>query len=92
MDCGLRKVVQKGLFGILGLGVGVYAYILSMVKSCVCVENTPGVLHKHAPHRSTAIAVGEERTRTISGPLLIGTFLQTAPFLCDARPFVQRAP
>ena len=72
--------------------MGVYAYILSMVRSCVCVENTHGVFYKHAHRRLTAITVGEERTRTISGPLSMTPFLQIAPFLYDARPFVQRAP
>jgi hypothetical protein len=88
LNCGLRKVVQKGLFEILKCVVGVYAYILSMVGGCCCVENTHGVFYKHAHHRWTAIAMGEERTRPISGPLAMTPFLQIAPFLYDAPIFV----
>ena len=71
--------------------MGVYAYILSMVKSCCCVENTHGVLYRHAPRRLTAIAMGEVRTRTVSGPLATALFLPLPSFLYDAPIFVQRA-
>jgi hypothetical protein len=76
---------------IININVRVYAYILSMVKSCCCVENTHGVFYKHAPRRWTAIAMGEVRTRPISGPLAMTPFLQIASFLYDAPIFVQRA-
>jgi hypothetical protein len=68
-DFGPLQSGRKGVISKMWLCCGGYAYILSMGKDRVCVENTHSAQIFLPPRRWTAIGVGAVRHQTAIGPL-----------------------
>ena len=68
-DFGPLQSRHKGVISKIGLHCGGYAYILSMGKGSVRVENTHSFAFFLPPRRWTAIGVGAVRHQTAIGPL-----------------------
>jgi hypothetical protein len=68
-DFGPLQSGCKGGILKIGLCCGGYAYILSMGRDCVRVENTHSYKIFLPPRRWTAIGVGAVRHQTAIGPL-----------------------
>jgi hypothetical protein len=68
-DFGPLQSRHKGVISKIGLHCGGYAYILSMGKDRVRVENTHSFAFFLPPRRWTAIGVGALRDQTATTPL-----------------------
>jgi hypothetical protein len=68
-DFGPLQSGRKGVISKIGLCCGGYAYILSMGKDCVRVENTHSYKTFCAARRWTAIGVGAVRHHPATAPL-----------------------
>ena len=75
---------KRGYFENWESFYGVYAYILSMCRGCVCVMSTIDCCAPPTPHRWTAITVGAIRAHPARGPLSTIGFLQTRLFCANA--------